>query len=124
MHRKELHASSECRICHTHHVQRLNITYLPVLLAFELHRYDIYIDHHLLITVNSESATYALKGMIYYGLHHFTSCFVSQHGMVWYHDGISTGQSLINEGSLESIEDLSKHGSMVATAVIYARYVD
>ena len=72
------------------------ITSSPALLAFELHHSDITIDHHVLITVEGKSTIYTLRGVIYYGNHHFMSWFVSRSGIVWYHDGILTGGSLIN----------------------------
>ena len=121
--RNEIQVPSCCHICGTRQVRKLIVTSSPALLAFELHRSDITIDHRILITVDGESMTYTLRGVIYYGNHHFTSRFVSQCGIVWYHDGILTGRSLINEGSLETINNLSNRGLMVATSVVYARYV-
>ena len=58
---------------------------------------------------------------MYYGHHHYTCRFVSQHGIVWYYCGIYTGTSLVNEGPLQSVTNLSVQGSQVATAAIYTR---
>ena len=92
------------------------------LLVFDLSCHsEVVVDHHLVITsTDQNSAGYRLRGIIYFGHHHFTSRFVSHHEVVWYHDGLVTGSSLINEGTLESV-DLSRRGSLVVTATLYEK---
>ncbi|KAF8222805.1 hypothetical protein L208DRAFT_1213142, partial [Tricholoma matsutake] len=40
---------------------------------------------------------YDLRGVIYYVANHFTARVITGSGMVWYHDGLLTGWSLVYE---------------------------
>ncbi|KAF8230308.1 hypothetical protein L208DRAFT_1282563, partial [Tricholoma matsutake] len=40
---------------------------------------------------------YYLRGIIYYVAEHFTAQVITGSGMVWYHDGLLTGWSLVYE---------------------------
>ena len=114
--------SSMCHICNAHQIQKSTLICLPPLLAFDLSScHGIDIDHHLELTANNMSAAYSLQGIIYYGHHHFTCRFVSQHGMVWYHCSIQTGTSLTNKGPLQLLGDLLRKGALKVTAVLYPK---
>jgi hypothetical protein len=65
-----------------------------------------------------------LRGIIYLGAHHFTAHIVTPDRNVWYHDGISTGQSCLNEGYLSdfSINSLMTCKSRQAVVVVYAKW--
>jgi hypothetical protein len=39
-----------------------------------------------------------VRGLIYHGEFHFTSHIIGTDGIVWYHDGMTTGDSFENEG--------------------------
>jgi len=41
-----------------------------------------------------------LRGIVYYGDFHFTSCIIDSNKNVWFHDGMVTGQTSSNEGKL------------------------
>jgi hypothetical protein len=41
---------------------------------------------------------YILRGIVYYGNNHYTSCIISEDNSVWYHDGMQTGNSMILKG--------------------------
>ncbi|KAF8234224.1 hypothetical protein L208DRAFT_1262732, partial [Tricholoma matsutake] len=43
---------------------------------------------------------YNLRGIIYFAADHFTAHVITLNQMVWFHDGIFMGQSLVYEGSL------------------------
>ena len=77
------------------------------------------INPRLLVkTKHGDSSSYSLRGVIYYGQHHFTCRFISRRGVVWYHNGIATGSSLVNEGFLSSV-DLSICGTQMASVALY-----
>ena len=57
---------------------------------------------------------YKLRGIIYYKDQHFTSRFITATGMIWFHDGILTGSSLIYEG-----QDIDSITTETATMAIY-----
>ena len=44
-----------------------------------------------------------LKGIVYHGDFHFTSCIVSSDGVVWFNDGITTGRQCKKDGDLETM---------------------
>ena len=44
-----------------------------------------------------------LKGMVYHGDFHFTSCIVSSDGVVWFNDGITTERQCKKDGDLETM---------------------
>ena len=52
----------------------------------------------LWITCDETRVSYNLRGIIYYKDQHFTSRFITGTGMIWFHNGILTGSSLIYEG--------------------------
>ena len=49
-----------------------------------------------------ETVVLDVKGLIYHGDYfHFTSCIIGTDGIVWYHDGMTTGSSCENEGDFD-----------------------
>ncbi|KAF8232739.1 hypothetical protein L208DRAFT_1270708, partial [Tricholoma matsutake] len=52
------------------------------------------------ITSGGVQRKYHLQGLIYYAAEHFTARFIAQLGMVWYHNGLLTGRSLVYEGTV------------------------
>jgi hypothetical protein len=61
---------------------------------------QLQIDATFRLLINNEECIYGLQGIVYYGDSHFTARVVSKNGMVWFHDGIATGQSLLYEGTI------------------------
>jgi len=47
------------------------------------------------IDVDGVHRQYSLHGVIYFAGAHFMACVITHIGMVWYHDGIFTGSSLV-----------------------------
>ncbi|KIM72761.1 hypothetical protein PILCRDRAFT_81623, partial [Piloderma croceum F 1598] len=45
----------------------------------------------------SETVVLDVRGLIYHGEFQFTSRIIGTDGMVWYHDGMTTGSSCENE---------------------------
>ncbi|KAF8220307.1 hypothetical protein L208DRAFT_1334596, partial [Tricholoma matsutake] len=48
---------------------------------------------------DGQCTMYRLRGVMYHLEDHFTSRFITESGSVWYHDGMSTGQKMENEGN-------------------------
>ena len=78
------------------------------------------IDATFTISINNAETSYKLCGIIYFGDAHYTACVVTDNGMVWFHDGIATGQNLIYEGMLNnlSLKDCKGKAALIA---IYLR---
>ena len=51
--------------------------------------------------------------------HDFTACIVTKAGMVWYHDGIFTGRSLVYQSGVNS--SLPWESALTAMIAIYIR---
>ncbi|KAF8234304.1 hypothetical protein L208DRAFT_1161471, partial [Tricholoma matsutake] len=69
----------------------------PPLLAVELSQTVCSFYLILNIHVNGLAVHYWLRGVIYFTGDHFMACFIMQAGLVWYHDGIFTGRTLVYE---------------------------
>ena len=74
--------------------------HLP-LITIELHE-DASTLEELDITSGNVRRRYHLRGLIYNAAEHFTARFIARSGMVWYHDGLLTGRSLVYEGMVQN----------------------
>jgi hypothetical protein len=70
-----------------------------------------------------KSIVLKVRGLIYHGDFHFTSRIVGTDGIVWYHDGMTTGSTCKNEGGFDefSNKDIMNSEGKVLTMVVYAR---
>jgi hypothetical protein len=68
------------------------------LITIELQE-DLSTLEELEITSGGVRRRYHLRGLIYYAAEHFTMRFIARSGMIWYHDGLLTGRSLVYEGT-------------------------
>src|SRR5271170_4349819 len=67
---------------------------------------NIVTNHEISISVNEKQKVLHLKGVVYYGGYHFTSRFISENGMTWYHDGMTTGGIMNKEKNIKSLSDV------------------
>jgi hypothetical protein len=49
------------------------------------------------------ATTLHLKGLVYYGDFHFTCRIVDESGNIWFHDGMTTGRTSINDGKFGTV---------------------
>jgi hypothetical protein len=93
----------------------------PPIIAFDLSCYQTPLLENLIITtVNGHHTSYKLRGVIYHLDDHFTSRIITESGCVWYHDGISTGHQMEDEGNIVNmISDLGTCQSRIATCAVY-----
>ena len=59
---------------------------------------DAFAQKTLELTCENLCKRYDLRGVIYYVADHFTARVITSSGMVWYHDRLLTGWSLVYEG--------------------------
>jgi hypothetical protein len=78
--------------------RRFTLMYHPPLVSVELGQDASPIDV-LELTSQNVCRKYHLRGVIYFAANHFTARLITTSGMVWYHDGIFTGRSLIYESA-------------------------
>ena len=112
-------SNRRCRRCGENTNRVFRFECLPPLIAVDLQP-SVTISHHLqLSSVNDHQCRYKLKGVIYYGAHHFTSRILSDDNTVWFYDGLN-GQSMIPEGEPASL-DLAICGARSAIVAVYTR---
>ena len=113
----------KCNVCHNNLQMNHTICQVLPILAFHFAGQKPTIDLKITINVNtSVRVTYILRGVIYFGEHHYTSRLVNETGMAWFHDGIATGNSVIYEGNARDI-DMSICRGKNASAAIYTYYM-
>ena len=110
-------SNCHCRLCGEGTNRIFRFECLPPLIAVDL-RPSITISHNLqLHSVNDHLCKYKLKGVIYYGAHHFTSRILSDDDTVWFYNGLN-GQLMTLEGELAAL-DLSVSGERSAVVAVY-----
>jgi len=110
--------SAKCPTCHENLHRLSSFVWHPPLLEIDLQEGMSAFDPDLTIEVNRLRRTYSLRGVIYYddAAEHFTARIVTKAGIVWYHDGIFTGRSLVYQSGPNS--SLPREGAIIA---IYIR---
>ena len=93
-----LELASKCMTCDTLLMKHTSFVQSPPLLVFDLSNgLVVSIEPILWILCDGNRVQYVLRGVIYFDNHHFTERIITSTGMVWYHDGIFTGRSLVYE---------------------------
>src|ERR1700723_527368 len=69
----------------------------PNLLVFNVHGQDIKVNKKIVLMHKDKAKTFRLRGMTYFGGFHHISRVIDEHGDIWYHDGITTGNKCIAE---------------------------
>ena len=96
--------NATCPVCPEILSRRFTFALHPPLITIELRLHkDPSTLEELDITSGGVQQKYHLRGLIYYAAEHFTACFIAQSGMVWYHDGLLTGRSLVYEGMVLNV---------------------
>jgi hypothetical protein len=111
-----------CPLCSEKIVMKQTIVYPLPLIALVIQDYNIQISCNFKVSISNQDTSYKLRGIIYYGDSHFTSRVIYDNGMVWFHDGITTGKTLIYDGMVQDLqESLNNCRGKIASMAIYAR---
>jgi PIF1-like helicase len=105
---------SKCHICDSNLLQKSRFVQTPPLLAFDLS--NNFNSPHLDSELDVIGVQYVLRGAIYFANQHFTEHIITGSGMVWYHDGMFTGNSLVYVS--QNCTAVTAEGAVMA---IYAR---
>ena len=92
-------------------------------LVLEINSRNIKISKTLKFLQDGESIVLKVRGLIYNRNFHFTSQIIRTDGIVWYHDGITTGNTCENEGDFDKFSNqkiMTSKGKSL-TMVVYAR---
>lgn len=89
----------------------------PPLLVFDLSTTSaLTLESIVWILCENSRVRYVLRGVIYFDNEHFTERVVTSTGMIWYHDGLLTGRSLVYES-----QDLTSIMTENAVMAFYIR---
>jgi len=77
----------------------------PPIIVQEYPSRNIVTSHEIKCTTRSTAPTLHLRGIIYHADYHFTARIISSNRNVWYHDGIITEKTCINDGLLTELTD-------------------
>ena len=64
---------------------------------------NIKVSKTLKFEQEGETVVLHVRGLIYHGDFHFTSCIIGTDGIVWYHDGLTTGGSCESKGDFDKL---------------------
>jgi hypothetical protein len=82
-----------------------NITYEQIDINISYPNTTITTSHEIRLVVNDETAVLHLRGIVYHGEKHFTCRIISPEGEMWYHDGMTTGNSCATDIGLNVSTD-------------------
>ena len=104
---------SKCQTCDTFLLWSTSFVQSPPLIIFDLGACVPTLSSVILIPCGETSQVpYNLRGIIYYKDQHFTSRFVTGTGVIWFHNGMFTGSSLIYEG--QNIDSITTETATIA----------
>jgi len=101
----------------------INFKSVPNVLVFKINSRNIKVSKTLKFEQKDETVTIGVRGLIYHGDFHFTSRIIGTDGIVWYHDGMTTGSGCENEGDFDkfSSKSMLKCKGKKLILVVYAR---
>ena len=99
----EHHTSEKCQDCSKPLQKSISYNSPPSLLIFEINSNNITLSKAVEFKGDDGMKVLQLKGIVYHGDFHFTSCIVSSDGVVWFNDGITTGRQCKKDGDLETM---------------------
>jgi hypothetical protein len=111
--------AAKCSTCNMYLSRVTTFVQTPPLLAFDLGNTGNVplLDPILWISCGDTRICYSLRGIIYFENGHFTERVITRTGMVWFHDGMFTGRSLLYETNNMASISLLNH----AVLAFYAR---
>jgi hypothetical protein len=96
--------SKKCPDCGCDLQQPIFFNDPPSILVFDTQSSSIKLNKKISFTYDNQITTLKLRGIVYYGNFHFTARIISADGIIWYHDGMTTGCTTVREGRLDDAE--------------------
>jgi hypothetical protein len=112
-----------CPQCFSAMMQPISFKTAPSVLVFEINTRNIKVSKTLKFEQEGEMVVLDVRGLIYHGDFHFTSRIIGTDGIVWYHDGMTTGSNCENDGYFDkfSSNNLLNCRGKKLILVVYAR---
>ena len=79
----------------------------PTLLCLEYPNCNLITSHVIKVKTAIGTRNLYLRGIVYHGRYHFTSRIIDKDGRIWYHDGMTTGKTVCEDGNLQSMTNQS-----------------
>ena len=76
-----------CPECFSAMMQPISFKSALNVLVFEINSRNIKVSKTLKLEQEGKAVVLGIRGVIYHGDSHFTSCIIGTDGIVWYHDG-------------------------------------
>ena len=111
----------KCHQCFSEMIQPISFKSATNVLILEINSRNIKLSKTLKFEQECETVVVDVRGLIYHGGFHFTSCIIESDGIEWYHDGMTTGSSCENEGHFDkmSSRNLLKFKGKKLILVVY-----
>lgn len=96
-----------CRVCH--HTPRILLKFCsaPPLFAFEFSAHPtLILDNIFKVQIGNRTVYYTLAAIIYYSQSHFTAQIVTRDSWVWFYDGMSLTNPMVNP-TLEYVSSIN-----------------
>ncbi|KAJ7828418.1 hypothetical protein B0H13DRAFT_1656303 [Mycena leptocephala] len=102
---------------------------VPSIMVLAINIHNLILDEELNFPHRNGVTTLKLRGLIYHSqmeghsIGHFTSVVVDAEGIMWYHDGITTKRTCINNGRFADVANpltLHRRHDQRLSAAIYA----
>jgi hypothetical protein len=112
-----------CPQCFSAMMQPISFKSAPNVLIFEINSRNIKLSKTLKFEQEGETVVLDVRGLIYHGDFHFTSRIIGTDGIVWYHDGMTTGSRCESEGDFDKLSsrNLLKCKGKKLILVVYAK---
>jgi len=113
----------KCPDCSCALKQPISFKSAPSVLVFEINSQNMKISKTLKFVQDNETVVLDVRGLIYHGNFHFTYHIIGNDNNVWYHDGMTMGNTCENEGDFDSFstKKLLKCKGKRLILVVYAR---
>lgn len=116
------HPRRTCSTCNGKMDQITQFEIVPKVIVFAVDNASVKVSKKICFLEDEKQVVFGLKGVIYTGDFHFTSRVFSN-GVVWFHDGMTTGRHCKYEGKLADFSDseLSSCNGKTLSLVVYAQ---
>jgi hypothetical protein len=103
------HSEIICFNCNTPFPSKTHFSRTPKILAFDLTDRNVTLSTKVSVMGVTCSTVLYLRSLIYYGDFHFTCRIIDISGNIWFHDGMTTGNTSINDGKIGHVSQHNLH---------------
>lgn len=98
-----------CVNCNMPLLTKIHFIPTPKILTFDLTDRNVTLTTKVRVMGATHSTVLHLRGLIYHGDFHFTCQIIDSSGDIWFHDGMTTGNTSINDGKIGHVGQPNLH---------------